>query len=374
MSRTRIRIAFAIVVSSLVLGTAANCGPVKQKRLIEFGWDEPDTAFMREHVAQLEASPFDGCVFHINAVSPDGKAESFTWLCWSKRAFSESHVQRAIDDLKQTPFKRFTHNFLRFNTTPADIDWFDDYSAVVNNARLAAKVASDGHCKGLLFDIEQYNAPLFQYKKQRDAATKSWDVYAAQVRKRGREVMEAFQAGYPGLTVFLTFGYSLPWRESGGGKKPLADCGYGLLAPFLDGLVDGARGRSRLVDGHESAYGYMEPSRFPAAYKEMKHGLLPIVADPSKFSRVFSFSFGIWIDRDWRNAGWNTDDPGKNPHTPEKLEPLVRKALETADEYVWIYTETPRWWSPEGTSVKLPPAYDAALRRARTQANASRPG
>ena len=34
-----------------------------EKKLIEFGWDEPDTAFMREHAAEMERSPFDGCVF-----------------------------------------------------------------------------------------------------------------------------------------------------------------------------------------------------------------------------------------------------------------------------------------------------------------------
>jgi len=34
-----------------------------EKKLIEFGWDEPDMAFMREHAAEMECSPFDGCVF-----------------------------------------------------------------------------------------------------------------------------------------------------------------------------------------------------------------------------------------------------------------------------------------------------------------------
>ena len=52
-------------------------------------------------------------------------------------------------------------------------------------------IAREGGCKGILFDIEQYTFQLFNYRKQRDAATKSWDEYAAQVRKRGREVMEA---------------------------------------------------------------------------------------------------------------------------------------------------------------------------------------
>ncbi|MBI3851531.1 MAG: hypothetical protein HY298_14830 [Verrucomicrobia bacterium] len=343
----------------------ASCADAKVRKLIEFGWDEPDTAFIRQHLAEMERTPFDGCVFHVNYPKPDGQTGNFTWECWSHRAFRADELKTALADLKATPFRRFTHNFLRFNTTPADLDWFDDHSAVLTNARLAAGLARDGKCKGLLFDIEQYNAPLFNYRKQRQAATRTWNEYAAQVRQCGRETMNAFQEGYPGLTVFLTFGYCLPWAESQNGTKPLADCSYGLLAPFLDGMVEAAKGKTRLVDGYERSYGYKDTTRFAAAYEIMKTGVRPIVADEKKYHRVFSFGFGVWMDNDWRKLGWNADDPTKNFYSPEEFAASARKALEVADEYVWIYTETPRWWSPEGKSVKLPEAYDDALRRAR---------
>jgi hypothetical protein len=365
---------FAALLLLVPASITSGAGPV-EKKLIEFGWDEPDTAFMRRHVDQLEKSPFDGCVFHVNYRKADGKNGSFTWDSWGKQSFSEADVKQAIDDLKNTPFKRCKANFLRFNTTPADIDWFDDHTAVLNNARLAAHIAKEGGCPGLLFDIEQYNAPLFQYTKQRDKDRKSWDEYAAQVRRRGREVMGAFQEGFPDLVVFLTFGYSLPWDDHAGpNHTPLPQCGYGLLAPFMDGLVEAAKGRTRLVDGFEIAYRFRQPAQFPNGYRMMEKDLLPIVADPKKYRQVFTFSFGLWLDFDWRGAGWNTEDVTKNIHTPEQFEVLTRKVLETADEYVWIYTETPRWWSDEGKPVKLPPAYDAALRKAkRPTATATQP-
>ncbi len=271
----------------------------------------------------------------------------------------------ALDELKATPYRRFTHNFLRFNTAPADLDWFDDFAAIVNNARLAAHVAREGRCAGLLFDIEEYESKLFTFSKQRDASTRSWDEYAAQARRRGREVMDAFQAGYPDLTVFLTFGYNLPRTTSDNGRKPLQDCSYGLLAPFLDGLVDAARGKTRLVDGCELAYGYKERSQFEKAYRLMREGVLPIVADNQKYNHVISAGFGLWLDLDWRKKGWNADDPTKNAFTPEAFEMSLRWALDRSDEYVWIYTETPRWWSEEGGRVKLPEAYVTAVRRAR---------
>lgn len=339
---------------------------VAPKRLIEFGGDEPDTAFMRRHIAQMERAPFDGCVFYITYTNPDGTTGPFLWEVWGSRAFTEGELQPALAELRATPFDRFTHNFLRFNTTPGDVDWFDDFAPILNNARLAAWIARQGKARGILFDVEQYQTPLFSYRSQRDAGTRSWDEYAGQARRRGREVMEAFQAGYPDLTLFLTFGYSVPWRETQGGGKALADAEYGLLAPFLDGMVDAARGQTRLVDGYELAYFHdKDTSAFATAYRTVTEELLPIVADPRKYGRLISVSFGLWMDFESSSRGWDGVDGSRNFYTPEEFERSVRAALEVADEYVWVYTEVPRWWSSAGGPVNLPEAYAEALRRAR---------
>jgi hypothetical protein len=69
------------------------------------------------------------------------------------------------------------------------------------------------------------------------------------------------------------------------------------------------------------------------------------------------------MDEDWRKYGWDTNDFSKNYFTPDAFATSADAALQTADEYVWIYTETPRWWSNVGKPEKLPAAYDAALRR-----------
>ena len=37
------------------------------KQLIEWGWDEPDPAFMRAHLGEMERLPFDGVVFQPGA-------------------------------------------------------------------------------------------------------------------------------------------------------------------------------------------------------------------------------------------------------------------------------------------------------------------
>src|SRR5262245_45911976 len=100
-------------------GIFADSPQTRTKKLIEFGWDEPDTAFMRRHLAQLEKSPFDGCVFHVVTNGQQGKQENFTWLGWGSRTFGAAELSASLDDLRSTPFQRFSENFLRFNATPA---------------------------------------------------------------------------------------------------------------------------------------------------------------------------------------------------------------------------------------------------------------
>jgi hypothetical protein len=365
------RVVFSVLLTILLAAPGASRGAApKEKKLIEFGWDEPDTAFLRRHVERMERTPFDGCVFHVNYTTPEGKnTGAFVWECWSTRAFKDSELQASLEDLKATKFNRFRHSLLRFNATPGNVDWFDDagFAAVASNARLAAKVAREGGVKGILFDIESYNEPLWEYGKLKDAKTKSRAEYAAQIRKRGAEVMRAFQEGYPGGTIFLTYGYCLPYTQVKGDPKKQHRVSYGLLSPFLDGMLDAAKPGDRLIDGCELAYGYEDPPQFDKTYETMREGVLPFVdADHQKYRQVFSFGFGIWMDNQHRKFGWNTEDHSKNYFTPEEFERSVRKAIERTDEYVWIYTETPRWWSAEndGGPVKLPEAYVKALRRA----------
>lgn len=363
MGDRRLARLLAVIATLGVLSGADD--PPRRKALIEFGWDEPDTGFLRAHLAEMERTPFDGCVFHVDARPRDGKPSSLTWEGWGRRTFVEADLRQARDDLRALRSRRFARNFLRFNATPGDVDWFDDFASITANARLAASLARDGRAAGILFDTEHYQGHPFAYRSRRDAATRPWAEYASQARRRGREVMRAFQDGYPGLIVFLTFGPSLPRRQMLREGKPLPDTEYGLLVPFLDGMVEAAEGRSRIVDGFELSYGFKTRREFEDGYRLMTEGVAAIVADPAAYRRVVSAGFGLWLDHDWRKSGWDVADPAKNYFTPESFEASVRAALGRSDEFVWIYAETPRWWSPDVGPIKLPIAYDAALRRAR---------
>jgi hypothetical protein len=56
------------VVGALVFGASYGASAQNRtgpKKLIEWGWDEPDTKFMRQNVAKMEQLPFDGLIFHV---------------------------------------------------------------------------------------------------------------------------------------------------------------------------------------------------------------------------------------------------------------------------------------------------------------------
>jgi hypothetical protein len=178
--------------------------------------------------------------------------------------------------------------------------------------------------------------------------------------------MQAFEDGYPGLRLLLSFGPSYPYLIGTMYRLPPERNPYGLLLPFVDGLLEGARG-ALVVDGHEPAYWFKKREQFAAAYRTMSQDVPTVVADPVRYRRHMSFGFGLWMDYEWRSLGWNDTDVGRNYFPPDALYAAARAALRRADEYVWIYSEQPRWWSATGR-VRLPAAYDDALRRAKRQA------
>ena len=332
-----------------------------EKKLLQWGWDEPDTAYLRAHLPKMEESPFDGCIFGVR-YGEGGRGGSFSWQAWGRRRFTDDDLASAFADLRTLRPRRFSELFLRLNVTPGDVGWFQDYSAIVSNARLAARLARAGRARGVLIDVEQYQAQLFDFRRQPMAEAYGWAAYAAQARRRGREVMTAFQEGYPGLTVFLTFGYTLPWVLSDKGQQPLAETPYGLLASFLDGMLEAGEGCTRLIDGFELSYGYRHSQNFTEARRLFRE-VHPIVRQPSRYRARLQLGFGLWLDYDWRRLGWSPTEVEKNYFTPTIFGASLRAALQESDRYVWVYAETPRWWDG-GSRAGLPTPYAVVLGRA----------
>jgi hypothetical protein len=329
----------------------------RPRKLIEWGWDEPDPKFLRANIERMEQSPFDGIVFHLTT---DG-GENPAWAIWGAKRFTASQFQKAIADLKATPFRRFTDRFVRVNITPGTVDWFDDaaWTVVAQNFGVAAQVVKEAGCTGFMFDTEQYQEHLFNYRKQKHRDQKSFNEYAAKVRQRGREWMHEVAGHYPNITILLTFAYST--TRPGGGQSNRSESDYGLLADFLDGMLSACAPATRIVDAYEDSYDYRRPAQFERAYRTIKKVGVGWTGEKDAYRRHIEAGFGIWMDNDWNKYGWNAVDFTRNYFKPEGFCESVRIALRTTDKYVWIYTEKPRWW----TNEQLPAAYVKALEAAR---------
>ena len=162
----------------------------------------------------------------------------------------------------------------------------------------------------------------------------------------------------------MTFGYTLAMEQCFGDVKKLPTIEYSLLPAFLDGMVDVAAPGVKIIDGYEISYRFKEKNEFEVGRRHMEQDVLPWVSDAKKYRQVFSSGFGIWMDFDWRKLGWDLEHPEKNFFTPESLEKSIRAAMEVSDQYVWLYTESPKWWTSSGKPDKLPKAYEDAVRRA----------
>ena len=356
----------SIIVLLTVLGVpvgnpaVAQSGPasnsLKGKKLIEWGWDEPDTKFMRENIDKMERFPFDGLVFHATS----GKGVNLAWEVWGNQKYTADDFKQAIEDLKATKFNQFTDRFMRVNVTPAKVDWFDDdaWAVVANNFGVAAGIAKEGRCKGFMFDTEQYEGiTVFDYRQQK--GKKTFAEYQAKVRQRGREWAKAVNKEHPDITILMTFGYDVTYWNA---EKPKdrSTAAYGLLADFLDGVLDACSKETVLVDAYEFSYPYKEHKQFAEAYDGITKKALDWTAAPEKYKSQVKAGFGIWMDH--KKKDWDVADFSKNHFSPREFEAAVRSALMVSDGYVWIYAERAKWW----TNEMLPAAYVEALTKART--------
>ncbi len=356
------RAAFAILVlGSFAVASRAADQPklvTRQKKLIETGWDMPDTRQLRANLADMEKRPFDGVVLQVVGRRDDGKDCLLRWAFldekWERRWF-----HAAIDDLKACDFKRFTDNFIVFNANPGSVDWFDDagWADIADHWRIAAWVAHESGVKGLLFDPEPYTPPhsQFRYASQPQCDRHEFGDYWRKARQRGREVMTAVASESNDLTIFCYFMNSVvrwPLSQARPGVA-LESSGYGLLPAFIDGWLDALPEGMTLVDGCESAYRYNSDRDYLESAVFIRGNAQDAVspANRAKYRAQVQVSYGVYLDAYWNpgTSPWYIDGLG-GPRV-SRLQANVGKALECADEYVWIYGEKFRWWPTDNPRV-----------------------
>lgn len=346
--------------SFIALAAAQSNQPVR-KKIIELGWDKPDTATLRANLKEMEKAPFNGVVIGVTGKDPQGNLiqvrEAFANVPWEKAWF-----QSSIDDLKAVHSDKLTDNFIQLTANPGNVDWFDDagWRQIVEHWRIAAWIAREGNLKGICFDAEPYKKPFDQmdYFAQANKNKYSFEEYQAKARQRGREVIDAVASVSKELVILTLYMNS---ANGIAGKTPdpqsaIQLSSFNLYPSFIDGWLDVAPATMPFVDGTEmDSYYYNHRIQYFEGANSVRNDLLNLVApeNRAKYRAQVQASFGFYLDAyvNPPSSPWHIK-PGAGLTRAQQIGQNIQSALDAADEYVWIYGEKYRWWPTANPNVK----------------------
>ncbi len=383
-----------VVLTAMGAQTRSEPGPPigPDKKLLGWAMHQHDEdGSLREHIAEMEAIlPLDGLIV---AVYPDNwraqeqKHHGCLWFSGGRK-FVREDFRQTLANLKAIKFRRFTDNFVYMETAvrragvelrPGEqfVDWFDHkwLQVIAGNTAVAAYVAKEAGFKGILLDVESYSGGVgpwerpFAYDRYAEKTRsqglvpRTLAATTAQVRRRGREFMQAITGVYPDITILVI--PNLAW-----GKDP----SNALLPAFVDGMLE-TRGQATLIDGLEGAYPYISHQMFSRLKQTAKQKGRQKSQRPKLYEKDIQYGFGLWVDH--RVPGpfaWYTwynqpQDFEKNYRSPKRFEHALYNAFVESDKYVWLYAMRHTMWSaPYNTDSKygrIHEAYLEAIRNSR---------
>ena len=335
-----------------------------KKKIIEFGWDIPSPAFVRDHIREMEARPFDGVVFRTKDFN-----HIFDTRPWTANAFKPD-----MDALSAIKWGTFTDNFLiLYTANNRKMDWFDNaqWKVIEANMQSFSKAVMAGRCVGVCFDQEAYGDDPWIFTGNYPG--KTFEEVAAQVRIRGGQFMRALQSATPTMKMLNFFQLTYfgdtdqcqhIWRNEKQWNilteadpvvrmQKLSERPYALYCSFFIGMLEAAGPGVTFIDGNELAYYYDSPYDFYYHYHEMKQTSLNLVPETLRPKYIAQTQAGnaVYFDILMVDAYGKERDvfvPSDDMTHAERLKFLehnVYYALTTADEYFWFYTEKANWWS-----------------------------
>lgn len=364
-------------IIALLLLTCGVSLAMEGKKVIYHGWNNRDTAYVRDHWAAMEMMPFDGIGIGValdrtKPTTGNGSTGNLLgWQSFGPTAFHTADFAQAITDLQTPQWQRFTENFLPVAIATRDQDaglnWFDDarWSTIENNWRVLLQIAHDGGCRGLLLDPEHYDyeCELFNYAEHRaQRVDRPFADYAAQARARGQQLGAAAKQVFPGITIGMLYGWGLAKHELRSGQTP-EQGRYALLPYFLDGLLSGTDTPATFFDLWEFGHAYRTLARFKAARAEILNVSSAGTTEPALYQQKVRAGASLRIDFNLPRVAWNWEQPARNFFTPPVFQTALRAALTTSDKYVWIYSEGGPHFFPRN---HLPAPYVQAIRVARS--------
>jgi hypothetical protein len=357
-----------VVIMNMSVGSLET--PAGNKKLIKYGWDAPTPTFFRKHIKDMDKLPFDGVMLKLNA----GK-EVFKRTSYPNMAFTQDQK-----DLIATKSSQLTDNFiLMWSGLDQGWDWFDDadWAAAEKNIRNFAKTAAAGHFRGIAFDPEPYIGNTWKYNEQPLRSKKTFQEYQQRVRQRGGQFIRTLQTADPNMQL-LTFGlmsFMRNFRES----PTLADYQFGLWPDFVNGMLDGTKPDSVIIDGNEGSYYYINTPTFDRTRNFIFKDLKPFVDQQNrkKYEKNVKLGQAIYQDLVLDVFPDTSKDPRYTKTMQHFLSPSDRlkllehnvyHSLRTTDQYTWTYNESGDWWKG-----KFPKDAELAIRRAKQKIQKGQP-
>jgi hypothetical protein len=371
-----------IVFMSVLAGTALLVSACNQassiinvpigKKIIEFGWDKPRPDQLTS--ATLEQSIFDGLTFRSSAsdkviVPEQLPAQSF---------------DLDIANLQKIKSKKLANSFYLVLSDASTWDWFNDttWAAAEQNLYQHARVAKQGGLRGIMFDPEVYQFDLWAYASQPQKSAHSFKEFESQMRRRGAQTMRAFERAYPGITILYLKSFStLEIANNATYDSAHAaleeDGGLGLFAAFSEGMLEAASDKAVLIDGFEDSYYHLRPNDFDAGRNRALNAAQVFVAPAlrTKFQRQFKFSNSVYVDgimnlfNSARFFGYYLQNDTERRNL---IAHNIYHGLRSSDEFVWVYSESPNWWTHTLPNGDLP-TLENAIKRGKLEQQSNKP-
>ncbi len=332
-----------------------------EKKLIGHSWDllAVRPADVARNLEAWEKLPLDGVSLAVAYEPAKGRIIGYNTLM-NDPPWEQAWFEGEAKTLRQCASRNLKHNFLTAYWAPRKrLAWNDDaaWATFAHNLGVMARLAREGHAKGILIDPEDYPETR-QYEVV--VGDPPFPATAALARQRGAQVMRSMSAAYPEIVLLSFWMLSLhPAYYMGYGDPSSMVAEAGDLWPaFLNGMLDAMPAGARLVDGNEHGYRYeADQQDFYLSAWAVQNKALALVAPENrmKYRTQVLAGFGLYLDMytNPSDSPWFFGEVNGSRLTHLALN--FAQALDAADEYVWVYGEQMDWirWSGTGRTKAL---------------------
>jgi hypothetical protein len=343
----------------------------------------------------METRDFSG--MRVRANWKDGKTYKgvHLWVFSGTKRISDSSLDEFVNDMIDARFVKFTDNFINVHCSNENkmINWFGDskyWDNILYSMEAVAKAASDAGLRGILLDCENYksqknfNHTSLEIKypgHTSGTAIQKREQWEAQVRTRGRQIMESMIKGYGSdFRLMLRQGLQFVRQiEELNREHPLSTPGanqYELVPAFINGLLEGLSGEADIVDYAPAEFAFKKGLPKSETFDQMWEILKPVdgyaVTHPdyvlpenvNRYNSKYKMGFMLWFDGNenpdnsyYDGTKWDNTNLSNNTWTPINLREwlkLCKNPKYATVLYCTIYKGNysnnglPDWWKVGG--------------------------